>query len=159
EERFISPEAARAALSTPPKILPEPGLTPGATGYAEDYLRQQFKEEFGDDNPPDWKVQTTFLPTIQKDAESAVSSGLQRWNNPQLQAALVALDPRTGDVLALVGGRNFNQSPYNRAVNAKRQPGSAFKPILYAAALENGMSPISVVSGLNQLHVPGHDEW
>jgi 1A family penicillin-binding protein len=159
EEKFISLEAERMALAAPPKILPRPGLAAGGAGYAQDYLRQKFRAEFGDDNPPDWKVQTTFLPAIQKEAELAVTAGLQRWRQPQLQAALVALDPQTGDVLALVGGRDFAQSPFNRAVNAKRQPGSAFKPILYATALENGMSPISVVSGLSQLRVPGHDEW
>ena len=80
-------------------------------------------------------------------------------HSPQLQAALVALDPQTGDVLALVGGRDFGRSPFNRATNARRQPGSAFKPILYAAALESGMSPVSSLSGLTQMRVPGHDEW
>jgi len=142
-----------------PRTLPRPGLTAGGAGYAEDYLRQQFRADFGNDNPPEWKVLTTFVPAIQKEAERAVIAGLERWRTPQLQAALVALDPATGDVLALVGGRDFGQFPFNRAVNAKRQPGSAFKPILYAAALESGMSPVSVVTGLNEFHVPGHDEW
>ncbi|HEV3216728.1 MAG TPA: PBP1A family penicillin-binding protein [Vicinamibacterales bacterium] len=159
QEKFITPEAERLALAAPPAILPRPGLAAGGAGYAQDYLRQQFKAEFGDDNPPDWKVQTAFLPAMQKEAERAVTAGLQRWREPQLQAALVAIDPQTGDVLALVGGRNYAQSPFNRAVNARRQPGSAFKPILYATALEHGMSPVSVVSGLSQFRVQGHDEW
>ena len=159
EEKFITPEIEHMALAQPPKVLAQPGLTANAAGYAEDYLRQQFRGNFGDDNPPDWKVRTTFVPAIQKEAERAVTAGLRHWRAPQLQAALVALDPQTGDVLALVGGRDFGQSPFNRAVNAKRQPGSAFKPILYAVALESGMSPISMLSGLNQLRVPGHDEW
>jgi 1A family penicillin-binding protein len=159
EQHFIAPEAERAALAAAPRILPQPGLAAGAAGYAEDYLRRQFKAEFGDDNPPDWKVETTFLPSVQKEAERAVTTGLQRFRAAQLEAALVAIDPQTGDVLALVGGRDFRQSPFNRAVSARRQPGSAFKPILYAAALESGLSPVSVVSGLNQLRVPGHDEW
>ncbi len=159
EEKFITVEAEQAADAAHPKILPAPGLTAGGVGYAEDYLRQQFKAAFEDDNPPDWRVQTTFLPNVQREAERAVTAGLERWRAPQLQAALVALDPETGDVLALVGGRDFRRSPFNRATNAKRQPGSAFKPILYAAALQGGMSPISQVSGLNELRVPGHDEW
>ena len=66
-----------------------------------------------------------------------------------LQAALVAMDPATGHVSALVGGRDFNESRFNRAVQAKRQSGSAFKPFVYAAALEAGYSPASVISGLN----------
>ena len=158
-EGFITPQAEQQARATPPKVLPDPGLTRNASGYAEDYLRQQFRAEFGDDNPPDWKVQTTFHPAIQKEAERAVSEGLRRFRQAGLQAALVAIDPHTGDVVALVGGRDFRRSPFNRAVNARRQPGSAFKPFVYAAALEGGLSPISVLPGLSNLQVPGHEEW
>ena len=123
--------------------MPIPGLNRGASGYAQDYLRQQFKAEFEDDNPPDWKVRTTFVPALQREAERAVSQGLAKFRQAGLQAALVAIDPQTGDVLALVGGRDFRRTPFNRATDAKRQPGSAFKPFLYAAALDSGMSPIS----------------
>lgn len=58
------------------------------------------------------------------------------------QAALVALDPRTGEILAMVGGRDYGESQLNRATDARRQPGSVFKPFVYAAALESGMSPL-----------------
>ena len=67
-----------------------------------------------------------------------------------LQAALVALEPETGHVRAMVGGRDFDGSHFNRAVQAKRQPGSAFKPFVYATALEAGYSPASVVDHLNE---------
>ena len=60
------------------------------------------------------------------------------------QAALVALDPQTGNVLAMIGGRNYAESQLNRATDAKRQPGSVFKPFVYAAALESGMSPLAM---------------
>ena len=66
-----------------------------------------------------------------------------------LQAALVALDPKTGHVRAMVGGRDFNESRFNRAVQAHRQPGSAFKPFVYATALENGYAPATVIDHLN----------
>jgi penicillin-binding protein 1A len=66
-----------------------------------------------------------------------------------LQAALVALDPATGQVRAMVGGRDFGASRFNRAVQARRQPGSAFKPFVYAAALEAGYTPASVIDHLN----------
>ena len=66
-----------------------------------------------------------------------------------LQAALVAMDPATGQVRAMVGGRNFSESHFNRAVQARRQPGSAFKPFVYAAALEAGYNPASVIDHLN----------
>ncbi len=64
---------------------------------------------------------------------------------PKVNGGIVVLDPFTGDVLALVGGFNFKSSEFNRVTQAKRQPGSAFKPIVYAAALENGFSPNSII--------------
>jgi 1A family penicillin-binding protein len=66
-----------------------------------------------------------------------------------LQAALIAMDPATGQVRAMVGGRDFEESRFNRAVQAHRQPGSAFKPFVYATALESGYSPASVVDHLD----------
>jgi penicillin-binding protein 1A len=68
----------------------------------------------------------------------------------QLQAALVAIDPRTGHVRAMVGGRSFSDSHFNRAMQARRQPGSAFKPFVYAAALENGYTTSSLISNLDE---------
>ena len=88
------------------------------------------------------------MPELQDAAERAVTDGLKRFGNRNLQAALVAVDPSTGDILAMVGGRDFRQSQFNRAWRSKRQPGSAFKPFLYAAALAHGYSPVSVLSGL-----------
>ncbi len=67
-----------------------------------------------------------------------------------LQAALVAMDPVTGHVRAMVGGRDFSQSRFNRAVQAKRQPGSAFKPFVYATALEAGYTPATVIDHLDE---------
>ena len=158
-EGFITAQAEQQARAAPPRILANPGLNRGAAGYAQDYLRQQFKAVFDDDNPPDWKVRTPFVPALQREAERAVTQGLSKFRQAGLQAALVVIDPETGDVLALVGGRDFQRTPFNRAVGAKRQPGSAFKPFLFAAALEGGMSPISPVSNLNDMRVPGYDEW
>ena len=64
---------------------------------------------------------------------------------PKVNGGIVVLDAYSGDVKALVGGFNFKSSEFNRVTQAKRQPGSAFKPIVYAAALENGYSPNSIV--------------
>ena len=66
-------------------------------------------------------------------------------NSPYLQGALVAMDPRSGAVRALVGGRDFDDSKFNRAVQATRQPGSTFKPVVYAAALQNGRPPTYIL--------------
>ncbi len=81
------------------------------------------------------RVFTTLDVDLQKDAEQAIK-GLRT------DGAIVALDPSTGEILAMVGGKDFEKSKFNRAVQAFRQPGSAFKPIVYAAALEAGYRPV-----------------
>lgn len=80
-------------------------------------------------------VFTTLDADLQRAAERAVTDGLRNVGSRDAEAALVAIDPRTGDVLALVGGRDYSQSQFNRATDARRQPGSAFKPIVALAAL------------------------
>ncbi|MGW8268315.1 MAG: penicillin-binding transpeptidase domain-containing protein, partial [Longimicrobiales bacterium] len=95
---------------------------------------------------------TTMDPRLQRAAEEAVEEGLSRlerefdWlregeRGKPLQAALVAMDPRTGEVLAMVGGRDYGRSQFNRAVGARRQPGSAFKPVVALAALARPTAP------------------
>ena len=76
-----------------------------------------------------------------------------------LQAALVALDVATGDVKAMVGGRDFERSRFNRAVQAKRQPGSAFKPFVFAAAIEAGYTPASLIERLDEPVMTLQGEW
>ena len=159
EQGVIDAVAERAAVQTKLPLLPRPASRVEAEGYARDFLRQRFEESFGGDNRPDWQVHTTFVRALQTMAERAVSAGLRQAARPGLQAALVALNPQTGDVLALVGGRDFKASPFDRATRGRRQAGSAFKPFVYAAALEHGWSPVSVLSGLSHLRVEGPDEW
>ncbi|MEZ5922669.1 MAG: penicillin-binding transpeptidase domain-containing protein [Parvularculaceae bacterium] len=77
---------------------------------------------------------------------------------PAINGALVAIDPHTGRVLAMVGGFSFNLSEFNRAIQAHRQPGSAFKPFVYAAALDNGYTPSSIVLDAPFV-APGVDSW
>ena len=81
-------------------------------------------------------VYTTLDASLQRAAEHAVEHGLGRLRDSGAQAALVAIDPRTGEVLALVGGRDYGASQFNRATSAYRQPGSAFKPVVALTALE-----------------------
>jgi 1A family penicillin-binding protein len=156
---FITQAQANAARRQPLRIRPYPALTEARHGYAKAYLRQQFRNRFGGDRPADWEVHTTLVPALQDAAELAVTSGLRRLGIPNLQAALVALDSDTGQVLAVVGGRDFTTTTFNRAVRSRRQPGSAFKPILYAAALQRGFSPVSVLRGLAELPPQGREEW
>lgn len=86
----------------------------------------------------DISITSTLDPLLQQAAEHAVESTLPAGS--KLEAALVAIDPQTGAIKAMVGGRDFETSPYNRCY-AERQPGSSFKPILYAAALNAGWTP------------------
>lgn len=159
QEGFITEEQERSARRAQIRIRSYPGAADPRAGYAKEHLRQQFRDRFGGDHPPDWQVQTTFVPELQDAAERAVGEGLARFSDPSLQAALVAIDPETGNILALVGGRDFRVSQFNRATRSRRQPGSAFKPFLFAAALENGYSPVSVLNGLANIAPQGPDEW
>jgi penicillin-binding protein 1A len=159
EEGYITPAQEQAALKARLRIRPYPNATQAQWGYAKEFLRQQFRDRFGGDHPPDWQVKTTFVPELQDAAEHAVADWTRRFGNPDLQVALVAIDPATGDVLAMVGGRDFRESQYNRAWRSRRQPGSAFKPFLYAVALSNGYSPVSVLTGLDSIKPQGPDEW
>ena len=118
------------------------------SGYAQEYLRRAFRQRVGEEYPIGWRIRTSFRIALQQAAESAVSDGLARLAHPGLQAALVAIDPRTGDLLALVGGSDFRAFPFNRATLARRQPGSAFKPFVYAAGLARGGSPVTRVPGI-----------
>jgi 1A family penicillin-binding protein len=155
----ITAGQARAARAARLRIRPYPAPLEARHGHAKEYLRQLFRDRFGGDTPPDWEVHTTLLPRLQDAAEQAVNNGLSRLGVRGLQAALVALDPRTGNVLALVGGRDFRESQFNRAVRSRRQPGSAFKPWVYAVALTEGLSPVSELSGLASLAPQGDEEW
>jgi penicillin-binding protein 1A len=94
----------------------------------------------------DQKVYTTFRSDLQNKAEAAISKGLQLGKKKGvLQAAMVVLDKK-GAVLAMVGGKSYSASQFNRATQAHRQPGSAFKPIIYLAALNRGYKPATLIA-------------
>ena len=153
EEGTITADQEQAARAEPVRVQPPPRVTSARHGYAKEFLRQQFRNIYGGDNPPGWQVHTTFMPEVQDAAEAAVRDGLRRLGHPGLQAALVAMDPGTGNLLAMVGGSDFAVTAFNRAVRSHRQPGSAFKPFVYAAALERGLSPVSTITGLPRVAI------
>ena len=153
EEKKITEAQETAARAERIRIQPPPSVSSARHGYAKEYLRQQFRNIYGGDNPPDWKVRTTFVPAIQDAAEAAVREGLRRQGILGLQAALVAIEPATGNLLAMVGGSDFATTPFNRAVRSRRQPGSAFKPFVYATALDRGLSPVTMIRGLQQVAI------
>jgi penicillin-binding protein 1A len=137
--------------------------TPETYGeYFKEEVRKQLIQQFGAERVYEGglKVYTTMDPNLQRTAEVEVLRAVRGIEARQgrvgrigsgdeaLQGALVALDPSTGEVRALVGGRSFDESPFNRATQSRRQAGSAFKPLVYAAALERGYTPASLISGL-----------
>ena len=100
------------------------------------------------------QVYSTYDPAMQREAEDTVTKRIAEITKSRpaardLQGSFVAMDPVTGDVYALVGGRDFKASSFNRATQARRQAGSAFKPIIYAAALERGYSPGTILRDLD----------
>jgi 1A family penicillin-binding protein len=145
--------------------------------YFKEQVRRELVERFGWQRvyQGGLRVFSTIDMTMQNAAEAAVADSLKAiddrrhalavkraaarkqappstdaTDNPTLQAALVALDPETGHVRAMVGGREFEESSFNRAVQAKRQPGSAFKPFVYATALEAGFTPATMIDHLDE---------
>ena len=156
EEGFITEAQERAARATRIRIAPYPGPTDPRGGYAKEFLRQQFREEFGGDHPPDWEVRTTFVPELQDAAERAVADGLRRFNAARPaggarrdRSARPATSSRSS--AAATSGSRSSTAPSR----SRRQPGSAFKPFLFAAALEHGFSPVSVLSGLATITAAG----
>ena len=156
---FISEADARAARRARLRVHSYQATSTATDAYARAYVRQLFRDTLGGDHPPDWRVDTTIVAPLQEAADRVVKEGLGRFGKRDLQAALVAIDPGTGDVLALVGGRDPAKFPFNRATRSRRQPGSAFKPLLFAAALEQGFSPVSMLEGLDAIAPQGQDEW
>jgi penicillin-binding protein 1A len=132
-------EAERAQASAAEFALA--GLSSGDTlaPYFMEYIKAQLIEEFGAEAVfrGGIKVQTTLDMRMQRAAEEAIAAALDREGDPS--AALVAIDPKTGEILAMVGGRDFASQQFNVAVQGQgRQPGSAFKPFVMVTALEGG---------------------
>ncbi|MDI6864500.1 MAG: penicillin-binding protein 1A [Thermodesulfovibrio yellowstonii] len=142
EEGFITREQYNEALK---EALPEhPYWRKFEAPYFVETLRQELESKYGERLYKDGlKIYSTIDYNLQKKAEEAVKNGLieiHKRVKPQVQASLIAIDLKTGYVKALVGGNDFWETQYNR-VFSLRQPGSAFKPFVYAVALMDGWSP------------------
>lgn len=112
--------------------------------YFSDYIRQKLSAKYGDTlYRTGYHVFSTIDPAVQSAAELSVKEGvrqIERGTKPGIQAALIAIDMANGEIKAMVGGTEYSASQFNRATMALRQPGSVFKPFVYAAALQQGMS-------------------
>jgi penicillin-binding protein 1A len=139
---FITPGMTKTALGTPAEPVRQNGA--GSVNYAADYVMDVL-DDFVGTVESDIVVSTTIEPTLQSAAERVLVDELntkgQKFNVSQ--GAFVAMQPN-GALMALVGGRNYEASQFNRATVARRQPGSAFKPFVYLTAIEQGLTPDSV---------------
>jgi penicillin-binding protein 1B len=144
---FISTDEALKASAEELNVTPVASSGGSLAPYFVDYVTRTAASDF-DASGLTQRIYTTIDLDLQQLAEESLKHQLDRLDTVYAkrgvkpQAALVALDPNTGDVLAMVGGRNYAESQLNRATDARRQPGSTFKPFVYAAALEEGMSPV-----------------
>jgi penicillin-binding protein 1A len=142
EQGLIGPAEAKTALASPAQAVRGQGA--GSAGYAADMVMDVL-DDFVGKIETDVTVATTIDPILQRAAETALVEELatkgQKFGVEQ--GAFVAMRP-DGGIRALVGGRNYADSQFNRATTAKRQPGSAFKPFVYLAAIERGLTPDSV---------------
>jgi penicillin-binding protein 1B len=157
---FVSADAAERASKEP--LTPVARALDAEAPYFVDFVGQALAEMFPavTQTTQAVDVYTTLDLHLQRLAQEAVTNGiakvdqlLSRRRRARVpQAALIAVDPRTGDILAMVGGRSYNQSQFNRATSASRQPGSIFKPFVFLAAFERAaeegapLSPASLVN-------------
>ena len=177
EAGIVSAADAAAARRRPIRLAPNHGYS-ARPPYVIEQVRQYLETRHGADfGKTGLRVWTTVDPVAQNAADSALSRGLRQvermpwYRGPRygsatgkagssgtnyLQGLVVTLDARTGEILALVGGRDWQQSKYNRVTQALRQPGSSFKPFVYATAIEAGLTPATVMqdTALNIL-IPG----
>ena len=142
EEKFITADdlARLSALPVEVRSKSSPGLD---APYFMDLVRRDLKTRFGENGFHNLRVDSTLDLRLQRIAQDTLESGLadldaklKRPDGVKLQGALISLEVKTGGILALVGGRSYTQSQFNRAVQAQRQPGSTFKPFVYLAAFE-----------------------
>jgi penicillin-binding protein 1B len=152
ENNYITDPQYRSAIAGPVELARQ-GMESNEAPYFVDLVNDTLLEKFPDYNfqSNTYRVYTTLDPNLQHDAAEAVRIGMEEAdkriklrkkkdpNYPDPQCALIAIDPQTGEVRALIGGRNYGTSQLNRIL-AKRQPGSSFKPFVYATALNSGLS-------------------
>jgi penicillin-binding protein 1A len=138
---FITEAEFEKAMNEP---LPEtPHMRKYEAPYFIEYMRQKLEKKYGSEiYTSGYKIYSTLDYRMQKIAEDAIEKGIKTIEQrvkPGIQASLIAIDIQTGHIKAMVGGLDFWNNQFNRATQAKRQPGSAFKPFVYLTAFENGM--------------------
>jgi penicillin-binding protein 1A len=171
EEGFISSGELGEALQTPIKLSEKQNAFFDKAPYFVEYVRKYVEEKYGKDAlyKNGLQVFTTIDLNFQKMALEEVESGIEEIEKRQkysskitsstLEGALVCFELETGYIKAMVGGRDFKKSQFNRAAQARRQTGSAFKPIVYASALDKGYTPTSVIMDSPYIYEWGDKRW
>ncbi|MFA5808069.1 MAG: PBP1A family penicillin-binding protein, partial [bacterium] len=150
EVGFIDKDAAERAYGARLALAP-PSTFRSKAAYFLEHVRIYLQEKYGTDTMyrSEFRIYTTIDGRLQEAAYDAVTQGVRRMEEANkykgLQGALLCMDPGTGGILAMVGGVDFAASQFNRALQARRQPGSAFKPVVYSAALDKGKTVVSTV--------------
>jgi len=152
---WITDAEYKAAIKEVPKIY-RTSLTQNVAPYVVDEVLRRFRGKFGDIRTGGYKIYTTIDLEMQKAGRDALKYGFDRLmkrykENPKkttLNGALIAVENKTGDILALIGGVDYRRSAFNRVTMTKRQPGSAFKPFIYQTALDMGYNPASKLTDL-----------
>jgi 1A family penicillin-binding protein len=167
-EKFISPSQHDQAVAEKLKFVRVHTVDRTET-YFKEFVRSELADSMGEEilDEYGYRIYTGYSPQLQVLAESAANQELGRLeasktlykypDQPQLQMAMVSIEVDTGRIDAMVGGRNYGGSQYNHVTQAIRQPGSAFKPILYATALTQGLTPNSLID-LTPLAPPDIEE-
>jgi len=171
DRKQITDTQAKKAQAEEIKLRPKGPKGYNDAPYAVEQVRLYVEEKYGKDLlfKGGLKIYTTINSRMQQAAQKALVKGLEDFEaregkgkgRNQVQGALIALDPQTGYTLAMVGGRDFSASQFNRATQARRQAGSAFKPIVYAAALDKGFTPATIIvdEPFSYVDVPGKEPW
>jgi penicillin-binding protein 1A len=149
---YVTPQQSQEAIDEPVAIAKEgnAGLVGIRAPYFVSYILPYLLERYGEDvvYSGGLRIYTTLDPQMQDAAEKALQAGLDQAEKEQLditQGAVVTLDPRTGQIRAMIGGYDFSQSQFNRAWQAHRQPGSSFKVFIYTAAVAKGMTTTRMI--------------
>ena len=162
---WITEEEYTAAKEEPIRLGQVTSFRRSQSPYVTDAVMQELNDRFGQEavRKGGMRVQTTIDVNFQRRAEEVVKNGHQRLQSQGLyadQVALVAVDPRTHFVKAMVGGVNYDESQFNRAIQAHRQPGSAFKPFVYYTALASGQyTPSSMVHDTPVSYPDGYERY
>ena len=174
ESGYLSAEAAARASATP--LVTVARAVDNEAPYFVDLIAQGFAEQYPGlaDGARPVDIYSTLDLHLQRIAQDTLRDGLvnvdtllaKKKKVGRAQGAIIAIDPRSGEVLALVGGRSYNESQFNRAFSARRQPGSVFKPFVYLSAFEEGkaedgstITPATVVDDTPTTFTFGAEEW